>query len=195
MKSTKRMKPQPLQTAAEFFAVVDALVTLEAHKRKIEAERDIAKQKIETEFSARLAPVLAEIKGKLALAGDYADDHRSELLPDKKAKSFRRGLTSIGWRTGNRKVDTRSGVTVERAIELLKSVGLADFVRQKEEINKEKILDACKDDKTITVGVGLKHEITVAIADAGLKITQGEGFYVEPASDAAETMKPAEAAA
>ncbi len=196
----KRLKPQPLATREDFFAGVDTLLNLEAIKRKLEAQRDLERQKVDAFYADELASVEATIKGVLALAEAYADAHRAELLPDKTAKSFKYNLAQIGWRTGNRKVDTMSRVTVENAINALKAIGLGAFVASKEEINKAKILIECKDDKTIAIEVtdekaSLKTYQSVPLANAGLKITQAEGFYIEPAGPAADTLKPAEAAA
>ncbi len=196
MKS-KRIKPQPLQSAEEFFAIVDALVKLEATKRKYEAARDLALQRVNAAFDLKLAPVLAEIKGKLALAGPFAEANRKTLLPPK-LKSTVRGLARFGFRDGNRKVELRNGVTVEHAINALKALGITDYVAKKEEIAKAKILTDCKDDETLSVrdpGAELETWRSVPLANAGLRITQGEGFYIEPASDAANTLKPSENAA
>lgn len=196
MKS-KRIKPQPLQSAEEFFAVVDALVKLEATKRKYEAARDLALQRVNEAFDLKLAPVLAEIKGKLALAGPYAEANRKTLLPPK-LKSTVRGLARFGFREGNRKVELRSGITVEHAINALKALGLTNYVATKEEIAKAKILADCKDDLSLAVrdpGSELETWRSVPLANAGLRITQGEGFYIEPASDAAAIMNAGESAA
>lgn len=197
MKKTKRIKPQPLQTQEQFEATIAAIVTLEATKRAIEAERDLELQRVNSSFDARIDPVLAQLKGRMALAAAYADEHRKELLTGK-TKSALCGLARFGWREGNRKVEQLARVTVENAIAALKALGLGDYVRPKEEIAKDKILADCKDDKTIAVRVvvqKLETWLSVPLANAGLKITQGESFFVEPASDAAETLKPAEAAA
>lgn len=198
MKS-KRIKSKPLASAEEFHAILDAVVQLEATKRKYEAARDLAVQRICDRFDAKLDPVLADLKGKLALAEAYADAHRNELLTTK-AKSVARGLIRFGWREGNRKVEQRKGVTVEHVVNALKALGLGAYVATKEEIAKAKILADCKDNETLTVTVGGDKVAgfvtrTVPLANAGLRITQDESFYIEPASDAAETLKPEAVAA
>jgi phage host-nuclease inhibitor protein Gam len=206
MKKNTRIKAQPIATRSEFLANVSALLSLEALKRKINGERDMALLKVNAEFDARLSPIVAEIKGRIALAEDYADDHRSDLLPKKDAKSFTTGAARVGWRTGNRTVAQRSGVTVEQAINALKGLGLEAYVRLREEIAKDSILNDCKDDKTLLrpvrdpVGAivmenGEPKMEAVDIASAGLKISQGESFYIEPSSESAETLTPSAAAA
>jgi phage host-nuclease inhibitor protein Gam len=189
---SKRLKPEPLASVPEFLETVVALTTLEALKRKIEAERDAELIAVKARYDQRLAPVLTEIKGRLALAEAYAEAHRKELLPPK-AKSALYGLARFGWREGNRTVATlRRDLTAEQVIASLKAIGLGDYVRTTEEIARAKLLADCRNDKTIAIvaqtarGPRRRH---IALARAGLKITQGENFFVEPTSDAAETMK------
>jgi len=193
MKS-KRIKPQPLKSSAEFLSTIVALTTLEATKRKMEAERDLELQALNRRFDARLDPVLAEIKGRMALAETYAEEHRKELLPPK-AKSAIYALARFGWREGNRKVALLARVTPEQAIAALKALGLDEYVRKTEELAKDKLLGDCKDDKTLpyTRPEG-GQMVPVALADVGLKITQTETFYVEPTSEAADAIKAGEAA-
>lgn len=207
MKRSTRIKPQPLQDRAAFLAEVAALLALEATKRKINAERDAALLKVNAEFDGRLAPIEADIKGRMALASDYADGHAAELLPDKASRSFTTETARIGWRTGNRTVAQKSGVTVEHVVNSLQALGLESYVKIERSINRAAILADCTDDKTLNrvvrdpAGAVVLDENQqpmtepVLIGDVGLKITQGESFYIEPKSASAETLKPVEAAA
>lgn len=198
MSKSNRIKSTPIANKIEFLATVSSLAMLEARKRQIDAERDLELQAVNRRFDALTEPIAAQMKGQMALASAYAEAHRDELLP-KDAKSVRVTMATFGWRTGNRTVGLLSRVTVEHAIRALKALGLGAYVAQKEEIAKARILADAKDDKTITVTLGgdrvaglVKRQ--VPLADAGLKITQGEAFFVEPTSEAAETLKSAAAA-
>lgn len=194
MKKPTRIKPSPIATKIEFLATVSELAMLETEKRRIEAERDIALQAINRQYDTLAEPIIDRMKGHMARAEAYADEHRAELLP-KNAKSVNTSLATFGWRTGNRTVGLLSRVTVENAIAALKGIGLTDYVATKEEIARAKILADSKDDKTLPytrVKDGVSAD--VALADVGLKITQGETFFVDPTSETAETLKSAEAA-
>lgn len=198
MSKSNRIKSTPIANKIEFLATVSSLAMLEARKRQIEAERDLELQAVNRRFDALTEPLAAQMKGQMALAEAYAEAHREELLP-KDAKSVRVTMATYGWRTGNRAVSLLSRVTVDHAIRALKALGLGGYVAQKEEIAKAKILADCQDDKTIAVELGGAWEAgmvkrQVPLADAGLKITQGETFFVEPTSEAAETLKSAAAA-
>jgi phage host-nuclease inhibitor protein Gam len=193
MKKTTRIKSSPIATTIEFVATVSELAMLETKKRAIEAQRDTELQRIYTIFDEALAPVVERIRGQMALAEAYADAHRAELLP-KDAKSVKTSLATYGWRTGNRAVALLSRVTVDHAINALKALGLGGYVATKEEIARAKILADCKDDKTLTIAVSPITSREIALADAGLKITQAEAFFVDPTSETAETLKNAEAA-
>jgi phage host-nuclease inhibitor protein Gam len=194
MKRPTRIKPTPISSVDAFTLAIDELATLEAMRRKIEAERDLEVAAVKTRFAERLGPIEDRIKGKGALVLAYAEEHRAALLPKDK-KSATTALAVYGWRTGNRCVKLLSRVSEELAINALKALGLGYLVRQVEAINRDQILSDCKDDKTIGLRVGMAHEMPIALSDAGLRIAQGETFYVEPRSDAATTLKPVEAAA
>jgi len=200
MAKSPRIKLLPLATRADFNEQVIAILELEVRRRQITAERDAKLLAINKEYDARLAPLNSDIKGRMALAKDYADANSTELLPKKEARSFTHGLARVGWRTGQRTVETRYGVNVAQAIKSLHDLGLSAFIRVKEELNKEAILEGCTDDKTLNRVVcdpagnvvlqdGQPVTEAVHISAAGLKISQGESFYVEPASKDASTLK------
>jgi len=202
---TKRLKPTPIATRDEFHENISALLTLEALTRKINAERDARLIEVNREFDARIAPYLADIKGRMALVSDYAEKNRSELLPKKEVKSFTAGLARVGWRTGNRTVAQRYGVTAEQAINALEALHLEAYVRTKKEIARDLILADCTDDATLSRPKRDAHgQIilensqpileSVALADVGLKIAQTENLFVEPISENADTLKVAPAA-
>jgi phage host-nuclease inhibitor protein Gam len=206
MAKSTRLKIQPLATRADFNEQISALLQLEVQKRKIIAERDAELLQVTERHKARLVPIDTDIKGRMALAKDYATSHRTELLAKKDAKSFVEGAGRAGWHTGNRTVELRHGVTAEKAVAALLALHLDGYVRVKYELDRSAILSDCKDDKTLSREKRDRQGViqmkdgepiieAVELAAAGLKITQAEVFFVESNSEAAETLKAPEVAA
>lgn len=186
-----RLKLQPLATRGEFIETINELAALELRRREIEVAREKALQAVNREFDTRLAPIAERIKGKFALAEDYAEAHRDELLPDK-AKSAVVALARYGWRTGNRTVALLARVTSAQAIESLKRLGLGAYVRVKEEIARDLILADCADGKTLSVAAADSDAAKlVPLGEAGLKIAQSETFFIEPHGERADTLTEA----
>lgn len=203
MKPAKRLKAQPIADRAEFLALVAEIAALEAESRAHAALRDIEIAAITAKHEGDIAPLAEKIKGKLALVEAYAEEHRAELLP-KDAKSAKTEAATYGWRVGNRTVKLMSRVTEADAISALKQLGLGAYVRTEEAVAKNLILCDCEDDKHLIAATleqgepvmkdGAVVTRTVPLQNVGLKITQAETFFIEPASADANTVK-AEAAA
>lgn len=190
----KRIKPTPLGNRAEFLALVNELAQLELEHRTIEGRRGGELLAVNTRYDREVEPVLEKIKAKVALAAAYAKDHRAELLA-KGAKSESTGTATYGFRLGNRTVRLLTELTEDDVIARLKRFGFAQFVRTKDEIAKDAILASCRNGRTVrgvTERKGKQAERHVAIARFGLKITQNETFFVEPATPAAATLKTGE---
>lgn len=193
--AAKRIKAQPIETAAEFRAVVNQIAEAQAEHVAISARRDRAVQRIQARYAEKLAPIDAEIVAKIERADAYAEAHRAELLPKDK-KSFTLACATCGWRTGNRTVKITPKTIEEAAvIAALKEHNLGNYVRSVETIDKAKILTDCKDDLTLPVQFPSSEDENppVALADLHLKISQSETFYIEPAVETGETIKPEEA--
>jgi len=190
---TKRLKPTPLADEAAFTRTINAIVGLQARAAAIEAERDARIVAIQREYAEQLDPIAHVIEAKVALADAYATAHRTELLTGDK-KSIELATAIVGWRTGNRTVKPIGKKwTPEATIAALKEAGLTVYVRTVEEIAKDRVLADCKDDKNLPVGNGVP--IVIDLSLFGLKISQTETFYIEPKTETAETLKPAEAVA
>src|SRR5690606_22192250 len=141
---------------------------------------------IQQRYAGTLDPITHEIAAKVALAEEYAERNRAELLP-KDRKSVDTATVTFGWRTGNRAVRALNKQwTEDRIIEALEAADLEEYVREVKEIAKDKILADCTDDKTLATveyveqangEVAIPSE-TIPLADVGLKITQSESFYI-----------------
>jgi len=86
-----------------------------------------------------------------------------------KKKSMELLHTVIGFRTGNPKVEKSKKFTWEGITDLVKGI-LPEFIRTKDELNKEAILALKEDDDQLAV---LKEKCYISVV-------QDEAFYVEP---------------
>lgn len=200
---SNRIKPNALKTREEFVAAVNNAADFQSQIDYINARRDRAIQRIQLRFGALTAPLELKRDAHATLAEAYAEAHRAELLPDeKKKKSADTSAATFGWRVGNPTVRlTSKKVTEEMAIEKLKELRLGSYVRQKEELAKDKILrDADTEEQTLQRAVqdpagnsvmrdGEPVMEPVKLADAGLKITQAESFYIEPKIETSAAIK------
>lgn len=132
-------------------------------------------QRASIEINVRLNKVVERLKQK-ALVKDaphqerlallvvglyrYAEANRDVLLEDKK-KSVTLPTGSFGWRMSPSAVSLKN---VDSVIESLKTLGLDQFIRVKEEVNKEAMLDDEETAKTVN----------------GVTISQHEDFYIKP---------------
>jgi len=122
------------------------------------------------EHEAAIAAASAKLDVKVLHLGTWAKANPSE-FGDKRSIEFLHG--TIGYRKGNPSVTQLRGHTVDETIETLK-IDAPEFIRTKEEIDKEAILAA-----------DAKGELEAGeLADYGLQISQTEKFYVEPKLEA-----------
>jgi phage host-nuclease inhibitor protein Gam len=185
---SKRIKAPALKTRAEFDETVDRCVELQNKLDLLTARQARAQQRVLAAFALKMEPIETELKLRAAEAEKYADEHRAEIIPDK-SKSAQTALGTFGYRTGNPTTKTLSKAwTWEKIIEALKASKLGAYLVNKPEVAKAKIL---ADGKT---GILTNAEgQPVALSAVGIKIDQGEVFYIEPKTDGTPTIK-AEAA-
>lgn len=110
--------------------------------------------------TARFQPRLEELGWQIKTLQDgvqaYCEGHRNELTNDGKVKTANLITGEVQWRQRPPSVGVRGA---EAVIEALKRLGLGKFVRTKEEINKEAILnepDQVKGVAGITVVTGVE---------------------------------------
>jgi phage host-nuclease inhibitor protein Gam len=113
-------------------------------------------------YTAVFTPLQDEVKSLTAGVQSYCEANRDELTLNGKTKSGQFVTGTVMWRTKPPSVAVRG---VEAVIEALKQFGLHRFVRIKEELNKDAIL----------------NEPTAITGVAGLSIKKGvEDFVIEP---------------
>ncbi len=130
-----------------------------------DTQRNILREQAEmndaiANVTARYQPRLEELGGQLTTLQEgvqaYCEGHRSELTNEGKVKTANLITGEVQWRQRPPSVGVRGA---ESVIEALKRLGLGKFVRTKEEINKEAILnepDAVKGVAGITVVTGVE---------------------------------------
>lgn len=160
--------PQSDVEAAEAIAKIGDLMR-ELERIKSEAEDRAAA--IAASLAAEAAPLKRELKAATEGLRTYMDANRGRLTDGCKVKHAKFPTGNAGWR------DRPAGVTLkaraEEIIASIKTLGLLQFIRTKEEVDKEAMLKQQALAKTIA---------GISIASAG------EDFYVEPLQ-----MKMAEA--
>ncbi len=176
---TKRIKSKPILSRLEFERCVDEIAQLETRRRSIKAERDASVQVVQEGYNQHhLAPVEAELKAKVALAEEYALDHRDALLPGK-LKSAETPLARWGFRTGTPALKLLKTWTWEKVLAAIERLGLDEYVRRNPEVDKATILADAKN--------GLLPDGEIAML--GIKVVQEETFFIEPKTESGETVK------
>ncbi|MGZ8221751.1 MAG: host-nuclease inhibitor Gam family protein [Methylobacter sp.] len=113
-------------------------------------------------YTAVFTPLQDEVKSLTAGVQSYCEANRDELTLNGKTKSGQFVTGTVMWRQKPPSVAVRG---VEAVIEALKQFGLTRFIRVKEELNKDAIL----------------NEPTVVAGVAGLSIKSGvEDFVIQP---------------
>jgi len=115
---------------------------------------------IKTRYEEQARPYAEQIRELTQGVQTYCEAHRDELLTGK-AKTVNLASGEVKWRTRPPRVSVRN---VTGVIEALKRLKLKRFIRIKEEINKEAILE---EPETVA---GVK----------GISITQREDFVIVP---------------
>ncbi len=128
---------------------------------RIEATMNDQIQKIKDKYQALAAPHAEQITELSKGVQTWCEAHRDELTNGGRRKSADLGAGEVQWRTRPPKVSLRN---IPGVIEGLKSLGLKQFLRTKEEVNKEAIL----------------ADPEAAQNVKGITITQGEDFVIKP---------------
>lgn len=170
------------ETAEEAFGVYAKAV---AESEKIKADIELKCAQLREKWSGRLSE-LEQTKGDaFDVLHSYAVEHQQELFTKKKSLDMTHGV--IGFRTGTPKLKTLKGFTWASALQLAKKFLPFTYIRQTEEIAKDKLL-ADRDLKEVAVydtPTGDPREVTMreAMAACGIQVAQEEAFYVEPKSE------------
>ena len=154
----------------------------DAQIQKINAEIDLQCAKIREKHADRLTALTAERDQAFDTLQSYATENQAELFVKKKSLEMAHG--TIGFRTGTPKLKTLKGFTWASALQLAKKFLPKTYIRQTEDIAKDKLL-ADRDMDEVEVydtPTGDPREVTMreAMAVCGIQVVQDETFYVEP---------------
>ena len=151
------------ESADEAFA---AYAKADAQSAKITADIELQCAKIREKYANKLAELEGEKEKAFDTLQAYATENQAELFSKKKSLDMAHG--TIGFRTGTPKLKTLKGFTWASALQLVKEF-LPDYIRQTEEIAKDKLL-ADRD----------TEDMKPQMNKCGIQVVQDETFYVEP---------------
>ena len=159
----------------------------DAQIQKINAEIELQCAKIREKYADKLATLGAEKDSAFDVLQSFATENQAELFTKKKSLDMAHG--TIGFRTGTPKLKTLKGFTWASALQLAKKFLPFTYIRQTEEIAKDRLL-ADRDLKEVAVydtPTGDPREVTMreAMAACGIQVVQDETFYVEPKKEEA----------
>jgi phage host-nuclease inhibitor protein Gam len=154
----------------------------DAQLQKINAEIELQCAKVREKYADRIATLTADRDQAFDTLQAFATENQAELFAKKKSLEMAHG--TIGFRTGTPKLKTLKGFTWASALELAKRFLPFTYIRQTEEIAKDKLL-ADRDLKEVAVydtpnGDVREVSMTEAMAVCGIQVVQDEAFYVEP---------------
>lgn len=167
------------EAADEAFAVYAKAA---AQSAKITADIELQCAKIREKYALRLAELDDEKTRAFDTLQAFATENQTELFTKKKSLEMAHGV--IGFRTGTPKLKTLKGFTWASALQLAKKFLPFTYIRQTEEIAKDKLL-ADRDLKEVAVYDTPTCDPRVvtmleAMAACGIQVVQEEAFYVEP---------------
>lgn len=143
-----------------------AVLTLERNGATIQMDRELTA--VRENYDAPIAAYGKQIAEKTALLEGWASANPEEFPKDRKSIDMVHG--TVGFRTGTPKLKTLFRKTWEAVKETLKAFGLIQFVRGKEEVDKEKIIAAYQ----------AKEIGDNDLKKVGVAVVQDETFFVEP---------------
>lgn len=143
-----------------------AVLTLERNEQRLEMDRQLTV--IREQYEVSITALQKQIEEKAALLNAWLDSNPDELPKGRKSLEMMHG--QIGFRTGTPKLKTILRKTWSQVLDTIKAFGLTQYLRVKEEPNKEALI------ADITSGA-------LDEADAkklGVRVDQEESFFVEP---------------
>jgi phage host-nuclease inhibitor protein Gam len=182
MSKTTRIKAESFGSQAEFNDAVDRVTWIDTETRRLEALRDAVLLRVKERYNAKIETLVTERELTVTRCALYAEANRKTLLPDEtKAKSRLTRLSTWGFRLGQQKLETLKGWTWQKVLGALKAKGLADYIRTKEEVDKEGIIaDAKKHGHLCIHDETGGADLPVPLPEVGVRLVQEEAFFIEP---------------
>jgi len=143
---------------------VEAIAEIGAHQReraRIQANMNDELAAIKQKYEEMAQPHNDKIQALTKGVHTWAEANRDGLTHSGKTKTAILSSGKILWRMRPPKVSLKN---IPKVIEALKALGMAQFIRVKEEVDKDAILK----DPSLVQHVG------------GINVTQGEDFVIQP---------------
>lgn len=156
-----------IESREEMERAVGRICELTIRRDELTTRMDEELMRVREGYEAQLADLEPQIATELAAAECWAEEN-PEQFGGKKSIQMLHGV--VGYRTGTPKLKTLRGLTWDAAVRAVRSVH-PDYVRVKEEVDKERILA----ERDILGG---------DLAKMGVRVVQDETFFVEPEREA-----------
>lgn len=149
------------QTKHEMALMVSRIGVINGSLERVEAQRDQRIAAVYQMATEKSGPLLKERSELVEAVAAYCEAHRDELTDKGKTKTVKLPSGELRWRFTPPKVTLKG---VPKVLAYLKSNALTQFVRTKEEVNKEAML----------------AEPAKALAIPGVNISRTEEFIIQP---------------
>lgn len=160
-----KIKCPVVTTRQEAEALASEIAGLIIEQRQYAADLDAGINELRDTYAAKLSTLDKAIKEKTTVMQAWAEANPAEFGG---LKSLDMTSAVVGWRTGMHQLKTLAGWTWDRVLEKLRLLSLAGFIRTKEEVNKQAIIDS----RELLTSEQLRN--------IGCRIVQDEAFFVEP---------------
>jgi phage host-nuclease inhibitor protein Gam len=168
--SKSRIKlTEPELTRADVENILGEIALLTAREQELTASLNAEVSTIRGRYENRLVATQDLIKENSTKVQAWAQVHRDD-FGGSKSLGFLHGI--IGWRTGMPSLKLLAGWTWVNVLSRLKLIALSQFIRVKEEVDKEALLNG-----------NLQPEF---LQEFGMRIVQAESFYITPNLESVE---------
>lgn len=150
-----------------------AELTIERNTAKLAMDGEITA--IKSKYDTDLVRLAAEIDQKVALLESWAASNPDQFPKDRKSIRMTAGV--LGYRLGTPKLKKLVRHTWEAVLEKVKAVGRSEWLRVKEDLNKEQIISDYQQ------GIATSAELKAV----GCEVDQDESFFVDPDLQSLET--------
>lgn len=175
--ATKRKKTLVVSGVSkeQYNSALGEYATADAKKQSMIAKMDEEMTKIREKYADPLQDLDKVIEEKFELVKVYCTENKEELFTKKRSAETAHG--TVGFRTGTPKLKTKKGFTWMSVLELLKTKKLKQYIRVKEEVDKDLFLVNRKDNKVIQL-----------MPEVGVEVVQEETFFIELKKEEAEAV-------
>lgn len=133
--------------------------------KEIEAKQEQEINKIRDKYKNKVTDLQDKKASCFELVHAYSEANKEDLFVKKKSIDWSFGI--FGFRTGTPKVEKKRGITWDAALQLIKNMD-DQFIRTKEEVDKDKIISSRED-----------MEVMGKLAKIGITVVQNETFFIE----------------